>query len=416
MTNKKKIIIGIGIVVILTIFIVANLLKSKGGHIEVQVSEVTRGDITQVVSGTGKVQPETKVKISANVSAEIIGLYVKEGDNVRKGDLLVELDSKRYEAAEEQAASNLKSAQARLKKARSEYNRIQNLFKQNLVSVAEKESAEAEFMLAESNVEQAQARLKQAKDDLSKTRIFSPIDGTVTQLNKELGEIAVGSTFQADVIMTVADLSRMEVLAEVDENDVVLVSLNDSTDIEIDAIPDTTFRGVVSEIAHTATTRGRGTQEEVTNFEVKIAVVDTVPQLRPGMSATVDIRTENHHNVLTVPIQAVTVRTPEEIKTDDKKKSDTKEKAKKQKEKGKSDASKADNNDTEKKLVEVVFVVDGETAHVVPVKTGISNDTDIEIVSGLKEGQSVVTGSYRAISKTLKEGSLVKINKGQKTD
>lgn len=405
MSKKKKFIIILGVIIIFAIFIIANLMKGKGGHIEVQIEKVKQGDITQIVSGTGRIRPEVEVKISANVSGEIIGLYVKEGDLVKKGDLLVELDRKKYEAAFERAKSNLKSADASLKKAKSEYKRALDLSKQNLISAAEMESAEANLLLGESNLEQAQANLDQAEDDLSKTRIYSPIDGTVSKLNKELGEIALGSTFQADVIMIVADLSKMEVLSEIDENDVVLVSEGDTASIEVDAIPDTAFKGVVSEIAHTATTRGLGTQEEVTNFEVKVAVVNQVEKLRPGMSSTVDIQTETHRNVLHVPIQAVTVKMPNEIET-------------KEKTAGQDSVSKAGlNNDKdakdEDKMIEVVFVVEGENAKIVPVKTGISNDTDMEIISGLEEDMQVVTGSYRAISKTLKNGSLVKISKKQ---
>jgi len=403
--SKKKVFIIIGIVIVIGAFVIINLKKGKGGEIPVQVEKVKRGNITQLVSGTGRIRPEVEVKISANVSGEIIGLYVKEGDDVKKGDLLVELDRKRYEAAAERAKSNLKSADASLKKANSEYKRAVDLSKQNLISAAEMESADANLLLAESNLEQAQANLDQAEDDLSKTRIYSPIDGTVSKLNKELGEIALGSTFQADVIMIVADLSKMEVLSEIDENDVVLVSEGDTASIEVDAIPDTTFKGVVSEIAHTATTRGLGTQEEVTNFEVKVAVVDQVEKLRPGMSSTVDIQTETHRNVLHVPIQAVTVKMPDEI--------ETKEKTAGQDSVAKEGLSNDKEAKDEDKMIEVVFVVEGENAKIVPVKTGISNDTDMEIISGLEEDMQVVTGSYRAISKTLKNGSLVKISKKQ---
>ncbi|RKY83846.1 efflux RND transporter periplasmic adaptor subunit, partial [candidate division KSB1 bacterium] len=310
MSKKGKIIIVLGIILILIILVVVNIKRSTGGTIKVQVGKVKRGDITQVVSGSGRVQPEVQVKISANVSGKIVKLHVKEGEQVKKGQILVELDRTRYEAAVDQAKSNLKSAKASLKKARSEYRRFQELYEKNLCSLADLESAEASLLLAESNVEQAEASLKQAADDLSKTTLISPIDGTVTKLNKEEGEIALGSMFQEDVIMIVADLSKMEVVTEIDENDVVLVSLGDKAKIEVDAIPDTIFEGRVSEIAHTATTRGMGTAEEVTNFEVKVAIEGGAQQLRPGMSATVDIETETHRNVLHIPIQCVTMRMP----------------------------------------------------------------------------------------------------------
>jgi HlyD family secretion protein len=405
--SRKKIIIGVVVIAIIAIFVIINLKKSKGGEIPVQVEKVKRSDITQVVSASGKIQPEVEVKISANISAEIIGLYVKEGDIIQRGQLLVRLDSTKYRASVERARSNKKSGEANLLKATSDYKRTNDLYRQNLTSQADLEKAEANLKLAESQLEQAEADLKQAADDLTKTTLYSPLSGTVTLVNKEVGEIALGSMFQADVILVVADLSRMEVISEVDENDVVLVSSGDTTTIEVDAIPDSTFRGIVSEIAHSATTRGRGTQEEITNFEVKIAIIDKEEKLRPGMSATVDIQTEIRRAVLSIPIQAVTVRSQSEI-----------DRAKEEPGKNKNDKRKADKpakpeettgaNDQDE-LIEIVFVVEDGVAKIVPVKTGISGDTDIEVVSGLEEGQQVVIGSYRALSKLLKEGSTVKI-------
>ncbi|MFZ5518520.1 MAG: efflux RND transporter periplasmic adaptor subunit [Candidatus Zhuqueibacterota bacterium] len=405
--SKKKLFIVLGVVLVIVIFIIINLKKRSGNEIQVQVDKVKKGDITQVVSASGKIQSQTEVNISANVSAEIIGIYVKEGDAVSKGQLLVELDGTKYRAAVERALSTKKSAEASLKKAQNDYNRIKDLFNQNLTSSAQLEDAEANLKLSESQVDQAAAGVSQAEDDQVKTKLYSPINGTVTLRNKEVGEIALGSMFQADVIMVLSDLSRMEVLAEVDENDVVLVTEGDTTDIEVDAIPDTTFRGVVTERAYTATTRGRGTQEEVTNFEVKITIIDTVETIRPGMSATVDIRTETGYNVVHVPIQAVTVRDKNELDGTNKNtsKASTREVSKPATEGEKTtDDAKKDEN-----LIEVVFVVEDGKVKAIPVKTGIGNDTDIEIKSGLNEGQQVVTGSYRVLSKTLKNGDAVKI-------
>lgn len=392
--SKKKILIGIGIFVIIAIFVGINLNKKRGKEIPVQVEKVKRGDLSQIVSGSGKIQPETEVKISANVSSEITGIYVQEGNDVKRGQLLVELDRTKYLAALDQAKSNLKSSDARLMKARSDYKRMQALFEQKLSAEADLENAEANLKLAESDVEQAQALQKQAEDDLEKTRLYAPMNGTVTSLNKEVGEIALGSMFQADVIMVVADLSRMEVLAEIDENDVVLVTPGDSVSIEVDAMSDTTVRGIVSEIAHTATTRGLGTQEEITNFKVKIFILDNLEKIRTGMSATVDIQTETRRNVLHLPIQAVTVRSRDEVLKKDTAKADTT---------GSSAEIKKED------LVEVVFVVNQKVAHLKEVETGISSDTDIEIISGLEEAQEVVVGSYRVLSKTLKDGDAVKI-------
>ncbi|MCI0493506.1 efflux RND transporter periplasmic adaptor subunit [candidate division KSB1 bacterium] len=404
--SGKKIVIAVVVVVIIGAFIIINLKKGKGGEIPVQVEEVQRGDITQIVSASGKIQPEVEVKISANISAEIINMFVKEGDIVRRGQLLVVLDSTKYKVAVDRAKSTKKSREASLQKAESEYKRTSDLNKQNLTSQAELENAEANLKLAESQLDQAKADVNQAIDDLSKTRLYSPLAGTVTLVNKEVGEIALGSMFQADVIMVVSDLSRMEVISEVDENDVVLVSIGDSVNIEVDAIPDTVFLGIVSEIAHTATTRGRGTQEEVTNFEVKIAILDKEVNLRPGMSSTVDIKTETRRAVLSVPIQAVTVRTERELNAseekDDSKKSKTKSKEADDEQEASSVASKDE-------LIEVVFIVKDGIATSVPVKTGISSEKDIEVLGSLEVKQKVVTGSYRALSKTLKNGSRVKI-------
>ena len=417
MSTKWKIFIAAGVILILAIFVVINIKRSTGPTIKVQMEKVKRGNITQVISGSGRVQPELKVNISANVSAKIIKLHVKEGDQVKKGQVLVELDRTRYEAAADRAKSNLKSAEASSKKASSEYRRFRDLYDKNLCSLAELESAEASLLLAESNVEQARASLKEAEDDLSKTTLISPINGTVTKLNKEEGEIALGSMFQADVIMTVADLSKMEVVSEIDENDVVLVSLGDKAKIEVDAVPDTTFKGRVSEIAHTATTRGMGTQEEVTNFEVKVAIESGVEQLRPGMSATVDIETEVHQNILHIPIQCVTMRKPkEEVKKPQAKKIQ-KRKKEQTTDQEMEDTSSEESKEGESKkeeMVKVVFVIEEDIAKMVPVETGISNDTDIEIVNGLKENQKVITGSYKALSKLLKDGSKVKVSRKAK--
>ncbi len=406
--SRKKLIFGIVVVAIIGIIIVINLRKSKGGEIDVQVEKVKRSDITQKVSASGKVQPEEEVKISSNISAEIVGLYVKEGDTVTKGQLLVRLDSTKYRAAVERSRSNKKSGEANLLKAKSDFRRTSDLFNQKLTSQADLETAEANLKLAESQLEQAEADLKQAVDDFVKTRLYSPREGTVTQVNKEVGEIALGSMFQADVILVVSDLSRMEVISEVDENDVVLVSIGDTTEIEVDAIPDTSFLGVVSEIAHSATTRGKGTQEEVTNFEVKIAIIDKEEKLRPGMSATVDIRTEIRYNVLNIPIQAVTARDRSELKTTSDETANQRP-PKKARDEGSPGSEETAHKGGREELVEVVFVVKDQAAKIVPVKTGISSDVEIEVLDGLAEGQEVVTGSYRALSKTLKDGSKVKV-------
>ncbi len=415
--SRKKILIALGVVIVIAVFVIYYLKKDQGNQTAVQVEQVKRGSITQMVSGSGKIQPEDEVKISANVSAEIIGLYVKEGDPVKKGQLLVELDRTKYVAAMEQAKSNKKSAEASLTKAKNDFERAQSLFNQKLTSKAELDNMEANLKLAESSLERAVASESQAGDDLAKTRVYSPLNGTVTLLNKNLGEIALGSMFQADVIMVVADLGSMEVVVDIDENDVVLVSNGDSALIEIDAMTDTVFHGIVSEIAHTATTRGRGTQEEVTNFEVKVAITDTIDGIRTGMSATVDVKTETRANVLYIPIQAVTVRTPKEVHADAKSSQDKAENKKNYTKDGKKpdtdekadDKAESKPKKKEEEQIEVVFIVEKDVVKISPVTTGISNDTHIEVKHGVQDSQQVVIGNYRALSQTLKNGTAVKI-------
>lgn len=417
MAKKKKRWLKIGlpilIVLIIVLFVGANLSKRKAKGVEVTIDQANRGRLVETVSGTGRVQPEIQVKISANVSGRITELRVKEGDFVKKGDLLVRLDKERYEAAVEQATSGQKSAQAALEKSQSELRRIQELNQRGMASQADLEAAQAQFQLNSAELEQSQAILKQARDDLAKTSIYAPMDGIVSQLNKEVGEIALGAQFQEDVILVVADLSKMEVLVEVDENDVVNVSLQDTSKIKIDAYPDTTFKGQVREIAHTATTRGLGTPEELTNFQVKIAMLEVPPHLRPGMSATADIVTEVREDALKVPVQCVVMREPVEAGQGEKGK-DKKKQGAGHSGKAKADTAKDKGDGKEKSFekkepVQVVFRVQNGVAHQIPVKTGISSETDVEILSGLAASDSVVSGPFRTLSQKLKDGDQVKI-------
>lgn len=417
MSNKKKLLIFGGVLVVVAALVFINMRRGKGGEIEVQTEKVARGDVVQTVSGSGKVQPEVEVNISANVAGEITRMPVKEGDRVTKGQVLFELDRMRYGASHERAISTLQSAEAALMKSKSTAKRADELYAKNLFSLAELEVAKADLAVAQSNVDQARASVTQAKDDLSKTTVISPMDGIVTKINKEQGEIALGSSFQADVVLTVADLSKMEMVAQIDENDVVLIQLSDSARIEIDAIPDVVFNGLVYEIAHTATTRGTGTQEEVTNFDVKIKIVDNVDKLRPGMSSSVDIVTEVHPHVLNVPIQCITVRDKSALK--DTTVQYTVIKSKSTTRLASTEASNGADGEADgiakiEVPVQVVFVNDKGVAKMLPVVTGISNDTNIEVIGGLEEGQEIITGPYRILSRTLKDGDLLKTQKDQK--
>jgi len=393
--NLVKTIILVAVLAAVATIIIVNLKKTSGDIVSVEASQVKREKIVQKINASGTLAPKIQVQKSAKVSARIINITVKEGDFVKKGDLLVELDAKRYEAQYDQAYSSLQSNKANYKKIKNELKRAEELFKSNLTSEAELESVRASAEMAESQVEQAKAYLSQAKDDLDQTKILATMDGKVTRLNKEIGEMAVGSTFQEDVILEISDMSVMEVIVDIDETDIVDVEIGDTTEIEIDAIPDTLFKGIVSEIAHSATIKGQGTQEQVTSFEVKIEVLGQDKRFRPGMSATVDIITDKKDNALTIPIQSLTVR--EEKETDSK--------------------------EEEPKEVEVVFLVKNTVdennienaskgdlmALQKKVEVGISSDTHFEVLSGIAEGDYVVTGSYKAISKELSDSSLVEI-------
>lgn len=401
--NKKGLFIFLGVIIILAILVVGNLTKKGGKQVTVQTDEVVKGTIISTVSGSAKIQPEVQVKISAKVSGQIIRLGVEEGDFVRKGQFLVQLDQEYYQAAVEQSESNYRYAIAGYEKSENEYQRSKKLFEDNLISNSELEIAKSTYEQAKAQVDQADAALKQAKDNLAKTTIYAPMDGTVSQLNKKAGEMAMGSQFTLDVIMVVADLTKMLAETEIDENDVVAVSLGDTSEIVIDAFPDSTFHGVVKEIANTGMTTGLGTQEEVTNFLVKVAMLDVPQRLRPGMSASVDIITDTKRDALKVPIQCVTVRAP--LKDD----------AEEGQDKETDSEDPVIRPQKEEENIRVVFVVEDGVAQQVVVETGITSDTEWEIISGLEEGQEVVSGSYRVLSKEIKHGNEVKIDNTRKT-
>ena len=415
--SKKKIIIGSIVILVIGVMIILISTRNNGNQgIEVETAKVERHKIVETVTATGRIQPKTKVKISADVAAKITGLNVKEGEWVEKGKLLVQLDRERFLAAMESAEANLKASESNatlakenMFKAEKDYARIKELFEQNLETQANLDQAyaadkaeKARYNSALQQVEQAKAALKQAKDSLSKTTIYAPMSGTISELNKEVGEIALGSQFQEDVIMIISELSGMETLVNVDENDVVSVSVGDSATIEVDALPDQVFHGVVSEIASSATITGSGTLDQKTEFEVKISITDPGRELRPGMTASSDIITETREDALGIPIQCVTVRTPEQLK-------------KKKPEAGGAavaDSSSEENYVTDKDgFVEVVFIVEDGIAKAKQVKTGIQSETHIEIIEGLSEGETIVTGSYRAISQTLQNQSQVEVKK-----
>ncbi|MEE9166354.1 MAG: efflux RND transporter periplasmic adaptor subunit [Candidatus Neomarinimicrobiota bacterium] len=411
--KRRNIILISGAVVIVAVIVLVKVLRSDVQPIEVQREKVRRQKIVHKVTASGTIQPERQVDISANLSSLIMEIMVEEGDSVMLGQLLISLDKTRYEASAEQVLSRLKSAEANLVKSTALKDRAEKLYSEQLVSSQEFESATAQFQLAESEVELAKAALKSAMDDLSKTSLLAPGWGVVTQVRKDEGEMALGSTFQADVLMSIADLSRMEVVVEVNENDVVDVSEGDTAEIEIDAFQDTVFHGIVKEIAHVAQTTAVGTQEQVTNFNVKVRMLKVPEGIRQGMSATVDVITDVKQDVLAIPIQALTVRAEKPAGSPGKSR--------------RREGSRGPPGGGEwkkQKMVEVVFVMsdtlvgNGENpspsksngtqfAEQRPVNVGLSSETHYEVLSGLEEGEEIVTGSYKAISRDLQHNSPV---------
>jgi len=405
MLNKKKIIIISIVIIVLVVIGVIAVKKQRVDATEVQAEKVERGRVVHLVAASGKIEPVIEVNVSSEVAGRVMKLTVEEGDWVEKGQFLAQLDSTRYLAEVERARQLVASARASLSLAELEQAQQKELFQKDLVSELVYRGAEVRYEQALAATRQAEANYTQAQDNYSKTILNAPMSGTVTKLYKEIGEMALGSAFQADVILTLADLSAMEVLVDVNENDVVDVALGDTAEIKIDAIQDTTFYGIVTEIAHSAKNLAAGTLDQVTNFEVKIILLDPPPEIRPGMSAAVDVRTDVHDDVLFVPIQAVTMRQPRRLEE-------------KQDDELSSRDSLAEWNpgmDLEDP-VEVVFVVveqEGPKASKMveqrEVKTGIIGERDFEILAGVEEGEEVVTGPYSALSRGLEHEQEVKI-------
>lgn len=406
---KKRILWGGVALAVVVVAALAVAAKSRGPKgLVVQTEKAGRHEVVQKVSATGRIQPKTQVKISADVSAKIKRLGVIEGQWVEKGAFLVELDRERYLAAVESAEAGLRAAQANatlvrqnLDRARREFERSKELIARQLESQAafdEKQTAaeveEARHRSALEQVAQAKAALKQARDDLSKTTIYAPMSGTVSELNKEAGEIALGSQFQADVILVIADLSEMEAQVDVDENDIVSIRRGQPCEVEADALLANVLKGAVSEISSSANASGAGTSDQKTEFEIKIAIADPPQTLRPGMTASAEIVTNTNPRALSVPIQSVALRTVDQLLRKGEKRKEAEARF------------KADKDG----FVEVVFCIENGRAVARQVKTGIQSDERIEILEGLKEGEEVVTGSYRAISKDLENGAVVRID------
>lgn len=412
--SKKKIIVfGILFLLLAAVVTVVILSGDKEKIVSVLTEKAQKRTITQTVSATGKINPVEQVVLRPEVNGEIVELPVEEGDFVKKGQLLLRIKPDIYIAQKKRAQANLLAAKATLKvrkatldQMKAEYERVKELYAKGLVSESELERAKASYLQSEGTYEaqkatvmQVNESLREALENLAKTEILAPFDGTISELNVELSERVLGSSFsQGTQLMTVADLSTMEATVEVDENDVVLVSVGDTAKIEIDAFNDRKFMGKVTQIGNSAKTTGLGTQDEVVNFEVKIRLLELDPNIRPGMSCDTEIETETKTDVVSVPIQSVTARMPKM-----KKGKEGKDK------KNENYRVKRTKNGKRMKPIEVVFVVEDGKAKMVPVKTGISDDSYIEIIEGLEEGAEVVSGPYRAISKELEDGIKISL-------
>lgn len=417
--SKKKLFIfgGLGLLIVVVLLLVV-LSGGKEEIISVQTEKVEKRTITQIVSATGKVNPVYQVMISAEATGEIVFLPIKEGDIVKKGQLLVRIKPDIYEAQRnnaaarlEQSKASLSSTRALLDKVESDYKRVQGLFEKKLASDAELEASKAIFLQTQGSynsqqsfVVQSEAALKESNENLNKTYVYAPMDGTISKLSVELAQRVLGSNFSPGTeILTVADLRKMEARVDVDENDVVLVSVGDEAKVKVDAFGEKEFKGKVTQIGNSAVSKGLGTQDEVVNFEVRVLIEDPDKQLRPGMSCDSDIQTETKANVLTVPIQSVTARVDKPAgPPQGEEEGDMVVKTDKEKN-GKSNKPK-----------EVVFINDNSKAKMLEVKTGISDDTYIEIISGLKGGEAVISGPYRAISKELENGAKISMQSKRK--
>ncbi len=434
MKNKKILPYVIGLAVIAIVLLVVGKKMGWFGKeftISVATEKVEAKTLTEFITANGKIQPETQVKISPDVSGEVIELYVEEGDEVVKGDLLCVIKPEMYVSALNRAEAALNSSKARLAQAEAQqierelaFNRTKQLFESNTIPKSEFETAQAAYKVAQAevragqfSVKSAEATVAESQEQLTKTKIYAPITGTISALNIEKGERVVGTSMMIGTeMMIVANLNKMEVQVDVNENDIVKVAKFDTALVEVDAYLNRKFKGIVTEIANSASTMG-ATADQVTNFEVKVLLlsesyadlIDSVAKnyypFRPGMSAAVDILTESRENILTVPISAVTTR----IKLKDGGTREVKDEVKTETD-GDTELTVDSGNSGEKEeKQEVVFVVNGDRVNKVEVKTGIQDNTSIQIVEGLKSGDEVVIAPFNAINKTLKDSMMVKV-------
>jgi len=421
-SKRTRIVIGVVGVVALGAIVAINVTKDRRNRVTVQTQKVAQTDLVSVVTASGEVKPRKYVNISANVSGRITHLYVREGDTVKAGQVVARIDSARFEADTQQARAGLEAQRADLQRAladvevsRLAFDRTRSMHEQKLVSDQAFDQAQADFRMKTANVEslrkrivQGEAALASVQDNLDKTVVASPMDGVVTQLSKEEGEVVIGAqSFQPTVIMTVADLAVMECEVMVDETDIANLRLGQTAEVRVDALEDQVLKGEVTEIGSSAIPRGQtttsgfggtNTGNQAKDFKVKITLLEPPAAIRPGLNAAADITTARKEKVLAVPIQAVVVREVKDGKVVDP--------GAPQPDAAPSADANAPRRRAEEK--EGVFVVNDGKAHFRPVSTGIIGETDIEILDGLKQGDEIVSGSYRTL-RTLKDEANVKV-------
>jgi len=419
MSWTKRIIAAVFVLAVVGI-VAASLAPKKEPPVAVQTSTVRRGPITRKVSAAGKLQAATQVKLSSNLSGDLLDLPVREGDAIKKGQYIGRIDARRYEAQvhqreamEQSARSDLSMEEVNLARLDADVKRVERLVKADSAStaelekiVAERDGAAARVQSAKDRIRNASASLSEARFLLSFTTLTAPIDGILTSRLKQVGERVRGSDFNEDPIVIIATLSNMEMKVEVGEHEVVHLHEGDGAEIEIDAFPDRKFPAQVIEIAKNANVKNAGTEAEVTTFPVRIALTVPVPGALPGMSGQATISTETRDLALIVPLQAVTVRTEKQLA------------AGKEKE-GSGPPSPEPTTAAVKKisrepLQKVVFVVEDGKARVRRVETGLASENDIELVSGVKEGEVIVEGPYKLLSRDMADGKPVKTEKPEK--
>ena len=439
-TRRILLITGVLVALLVLLGVVGaatGLFGDGDGGVEVETAKAERRDVTQTVTASGKVQPEVEVNISPDVSGEIVALNVNEGDEVQRGDLLVKIRPDFYAAQVEQAEAGVlqaragqAQAKASLLQAEVDFKRQEDLFGKGVTAESDYQTAKTQYEMQQAALEAAQyavrsaeARRDEAQEQLSKTNIYAPMNGTVSMLAVEEGERVVGTSQMAGTeMMRIARLDQMEMEVDVNENDVVNVSIGDTARVEVDAYPERPFDGVVTEIANSARVTAQGTQEQLTNFPVKIRILGvsgaedeatsegvrreevpgaplTIAGLRPGMSGTVDVFTQTSPDAIAVPIQAVTVRDFNQVQPD-------------------TTAAEAESDGgapagpVEEDLRRVVFLVENDEAKMVEVETGIADDTHIAVRSGLSGGETVIVGPYSAVSRELQPGTPVEVEDG----